>query len=97
MAEKLNFMVFRVYFYLKYIHAQQRCYLTGGNPSWSVIRRKKTEHCKIIKKSIMAAQKWKKILLQAALKDFWSSANPKLKKLSLSKLSLLQDHTGKKM
>ena len=27
----------------------------------------------------MAAQKCKNILLQAALKDFWSSANPKLK------------------
>ena len=33
------------------------------------------------------------ILLQAALKDFWLSTNPKLKKLSLPKLSLLQDHT----
>ena len=41
----------------------------------------------------MAAQKCKNILLQAALKDFWSSANKKLKKLSLSKLSLLPDHT----
>ena len=41
----------------------------------------------------MATQKCKNILLQAALKDFWSSANPKLKELSLSKLSLLQDHT----
>ena len=40
----------------------------------------------------MAVQKWKNILLQAALKDFWSSANPKLKKLSLPKPSLLQDH-----
>ena len=40
----------------------------------------------------MAVQKCKNILLQAALKDFWSSANPKLKKLSLPKLSLLQDH-----
>ena len=41
----------------------------------------------------MAMQKCKNILLQAALKDFWSSAKPKLKKLSLPKLSLLQDHT----
>ena len=41
----------------------------------------------------MAAQKCKNILLQAALKDFRSSANPKLKSLSLPKLSLLQDHT----
>ena len=29
----------------------------------------------------MAGQKCKNILLQAALKDFWSSANPKLKKV----------------
>ena len=41
----------------------------------------------------MAAQKCKNILLQAALKDFWSSAISKLKKLSLSNTSLLQDHT----
>ena len=40
----------------------------------------------------MATQKCKNILLQAALKDFWSSVKPKLKKLSLSKFSLLQDH-----
>ena len=39
----------------------------------------------------MAVQKCKNILLQAALKDFWSSTNLKLKKLSLSKLSLLSD------
>ena len=36
----------------------------------------------------MTEQKCKNILLQAAVKDFWSSANPKLKKLSFSKLSL---------
>ena len=41
----------------------------------------------------MAAQKCKNIWLLAALKDFWSSANPKLKKSSLSKLLLLQDHS----
>ena len=40
----------------------------------------------------MDVQKCKNILLHAALKDFWSSANPKLKKLSLLKLSFLQDH-----
>ena len=40
----------------------------------------KTKKLKIIKKSIMAAQKCKNILLQAALKDFWSHANPKLTK-----------------
>ena len=27
----------------------------------------------------MTAQKYKKILLKAVLKDFWTSANPKLK------------------
>ena len=41
----------------------------------------------------MAVQKCEIILLQPVLKDFWSSANLKLKKLRLSKLSLLQDHT----
>ena len=35
----------------------------------------------------MTAQKCKKILLHAALKDFWSSANLKLKKINLSKNS----------
>ena len=91
MTEKQKFMVFRAIFLFE-LHIQQRWYLTGGNSFWSFIRRKKTEHFKILKKSIMAAQKCKNILLQAALKDFWSSANPKLKKLSLPKLSLLQDH-----
>ena len=33
----------------------------------------------------MAAQKCKNILLQAALKDFWSSAIPKLKKFKFVK------------
>ena len=41
----------------------------------------------------MAPQKCKNIWLLAALKEFWSSANPKLKKSSLSKLLLLQDHS----
>ena len=41
----------------------------------------------------MASQKCKNIWLQAALKHFWSSANPKLKKKSsLSKLLLLHGH-----
>ena len=44
------------------------------------IRRKKTEHFKIMKKNIMAAWKCKNMLLQVALKDFWSSADPNLKK-----------------
>ena len=42
----------------------------SGNSFWSVIRKKKTEHFKIIKKSIMAAQKCNNIWLQAALKVF---------------------------
>ena len=41
----------------------------------------------------MAAQKYKNIWLLTALKDFWSSAYPKLKISSLSKLLLLQDHS----
>ena len=57
----------------------------GENSSWSVIRRKKTEHFKIMKKSIMVTQKCKNILLQVALKDFLSSANRKLKKLKFVK------------
>ena len=44
-------------------------FLTGGNSSWSVIRRKKNEHFKIIEKSKMAAQN-ATICLWAALKDF---------------------------
>ena len=58
------------YFYLKYISIQQRWYLTGGNSSLNVIRRRTTEHFKLIKKTIMGAQKCKNILLQAALMDF---------------------------
>ena len=49
-------------------HIQQ--VLTGENSFWIVVRKEKIEHFKIIKKSIMAAQKWKNIYLQAALKDF---------------------------
>ena len=44
-VEKLNFMVFRALF-LFGVHIQQRC-LTYGKSSWSVIRKKKTEHSKI--------------------------------------------------
>ena len=72
-----------------YSHIQQRWYLAGGKSFWSVIRRKKSEHFKIMKKSIIAAQKCKSILLLVALKDFRSSANPN-EKISMSKLSLLQ-------
>ena len=41
----------------------------------------------------MATHKCKDIWLQTALKNFWSSANPKLKISSLLKLFHLQDHT----
>ena len=34
-----------------------------------------------------------KYMVAGSIKGFWSSANPKLKKSSLSKLLLLQDHT----
>ena len=60
MDEKLNFMVLELYFYLNYISNKDDC-LPGGYSSWSVIRKKKTEHFKIIKKSIMAVQKYKNI------------------------------------
>ena len=92
MTKKWKFVVFKALFLLE-VHIQQRWYLTGENSSRSFIRSKKTEHFRILRKSIMAAQKCKNILLQTALKDFWSSANPKLKKLNLPKLSLLLDYT----
>ena len=69
MAEKLNFIVFGALFLFE-VHIQQRSYSTWRKSSWSVIRRKKSEHLKIMKKSIMAAQKCKHMLFQAALKDF---------------------------
>ena len=78
-----NLWFLEFYFYFE-VHIQQWWYLTGGNSSWSVIRRRKTQHFKI-KKPIQAAQKCKIILLQAALKDFWSSANLKLKKIKFVK------------
>ena len=55
MVEKLNFMVFRALFLFE-VHIQQR-YLTDVNSSWSVTRRKKIKHRKIIMKSIMVACK----------------------------------------
>ena len=48
-----------------------------------------------MKKSIMAAQKCKNLLLQTPVKDIWSSANPKLKEISFSKLSLFGGLTEK--
>ena len=60
-------MVSRALFLFE-VHIQQ--VLTGENSFWIVVRKEKIEHFKIIKKSIMGAQKWKNIYLQAALKDF---------------------------
>ena len=95
MTKKRKPIVFRALF-LSEVHMQQRWYLTGRNSSRSYIRREKTEHLKILKKSIIAAQKCKNILLEAALINFWSFANPKLKKLSLPKLSHLHGNIKKK-
>ena len=80
MAEKLNFMVFKTVFFF-----------------WSTYPTKlleeKTKQLKIIKKSIIAAQKSKQLLVAGSIKEFLISCWPKiLKKSSLSKLLLLQDH-----
>ena len=40
----------------------------------------------------MAAQKCKNVLFLTALKDFLSSANPKLKKIKLAKTLTSSDH-----
>ena len=40
MAEKQKFMAFRALFLFE-VQIRQRWYLTAGNSSWSVIRRKK--------------------------------------------------------
>ena len=69
MAEKLHFIVFRALFLFD-VYIQLRWYLKGENSSCSVIRRKKTEHFKIIKKSKMAYQKCKSIWLQAAIDSY---------------------------
>ena len=74
----MNVMVFGALFLFE-VHIWQRWYLTGGNSSWSIIRRKKSGHFQIMNKFIMDAQKCKNILLEAALKEFWSS-DLKLKK-----------------
>ena len=64
MAGKQKFMVFRALFLFE-VHIQQRLYLTGGNSFWNVIRIKKTEDFKLMKKSIMVAQKCKNIYIVA--------------------------------
>ena len=78
MAEKLNFMIFRDLF-LSGVHILPRRHLISGNSFYSIIRRKKIEHFKTIKKSIMAAQKCKNVWLKVVLKEFLST-RPKLKK-----------------
>ena len=54
MPEKRKFMVFNALFLFE-VRIQQKRYLTGENFFLNVITRKKTEHCKIMKKSIMVA------------------------------------------
>ena len=69
MVEKKNFMVFRALFHLKYISNQDD--LLPGEALAGVLLEERTLNIsKLVKKSIMAAQKCKNILLQAALKDF---------------------------
>ena len=65
-----NLWFLEFYFYLKYI--------SNKDDIWQ------REYLKI-NKSIMAVQKCKIMLLQAALKDFWSSANLKTKKIKFVK------------
>ena len=43
-----------------------------GNPFWSVIRGNKTDHFKIMKKSIMTAQKCKNYIVAGSIKVFWT-------------------------
>ena len=69
MAEECNFKVFRDLFLFE-VHIQQRLYLKYGNSSLCVIRRKKTEHFKIIQKSIMAVQKMQKYIAAGCIKGF---------------------------
>ena len=81
-----------LYFYLKYICNKDNIW-HGETLPGVLLKKKKIKHFKLMKKSIVAAQKCKKILLQAALKHFWLSTNLKLKKSNLSKCSFLQDST----
>ena len=88
MAEKPKFMVFKVLLLFE-VHIQQRWYLTGGNSSWNVIRRKKTFK---IKKKFKNKEihngcaKMQNNIVAGCIKGW--SANLKLKKLSLLKLPL---------
>ena len=68
MVEKKNFMVFRALFHLKYISNQDD--LLPGEALAGVLLEERTLNIsKLVKKSIMAAQKCKNILLQAALNN----------------------------
>ena len=84
MAEKCYFKVFRDLFLFE-VHIQQRLYLKRGNSSSCVIRQKKTEHLKIIRKSIMAVQKCKKYIAAGCIKGFLIICSPKAKKLKFVK------------
>ena len=78
MAENWILRFLELYFYLKYISNKDDIWQV--ETLLRVLLEEKTKQFNIIKKSIMAARKWKNIWFQAALKDFWSSVKPKLKK-----------------
>ena len=67
-------MVFRALFLFE-VQFQKRSYLRGGNSSWRVIRRNKTEHFKTIKKIHHGCLK-----MQKRVAAWQHSANSKLKK-----------------
>ena len=96
MTEKQKFMVFRAIFLFE-LHIQQRWYLTGGNSFWSFIRRKKTEHFKILLYCYIVifhngCSKMQKYTVAGSIKGFLIMCLLKTKKISLPKLSFLQDH-----
>ena len=70
MVEKMDFIVFRSLIYLKYISNQDDLLQEEALSGALLQERKRTYHFKIIKTSIMSAQKCKNILLQVVLKDF---------------------------
>ena len=84
-AEKLNFMAFRVN--LKNSIFIWSTYLTK-------LLEEKNKQLKIIMKSIMAAQKCKKYMVSGSIEGFFISCSTKIKKKPiLSTLLHLQDHT----
>ena len=96
LLKKRNLWFLEFYIYLKYISNKDDIWQRETLPGVLLEQRKlnisKWFQKHNIPKSVMVFQKCKNILLQAAIKDFWSSANLKPEKLSLSELSLLQDY-----